>query len=501
MMTFASARGATGIARVGRVRLPHPRFIALAVTLALTAACSTGAGPTITTATPSSVTTVATTTTATIAPATTTTTTPLGAELPGTAGDLDALLARIDLLPAAQAAEAVDRLWGRLTGAGRIPFVDGDHVVFLYRGEAEGVDWRGDFSGWSGGLLGRRISQTDLWAADATLPGDARIEYRIVLDGGEWIVDPGNPDTQMGGYGPNSVLTMPGFVTTDFTTPDPGAPSGTLTEDIPFESGAMGYTIDVRVYIPAAAPGAAGYPVLYVTDGSDFWDPQMGAMTVVADNLIAAGRIEPVMAVFPDAWDPEHTVNRRESEFLERPADYARFLAEELIPWVDATYPTDPRRERRAIVGTSYGGVGAAFFSALQPEAFEGVVMFSPAVWALGSPESLDNPARAESLREMTALLEAEARACEAGECASRGQRTIITSGIPEWDVGDLSGLAATFEAIGLDYLVLQTREGHSWGAWSGLTDEVLEFLFPAAGWSSRSAHMRCQSRNCSRRR
>jgi len=447
---------------------------------ALTAACSAAAVPTNTAPVSTSI-PAATSVVTTTAAATTTTTVPLGAEIPPTAAGLDDLLAEIDLLPPSSAAEAVDRLWRGLTTAGRIPFADGGHVVFLYRGRGERVDWRGDFTEWSWGLLGRRISQTDLWAADASLPGDARIEYKIVLDGEEWIVDPGNPATQMGGLGPNSVLTMPGFVTTDFTTPDPAVPSGTLSEDISFESEAMGYAIDVRVYTPAGAPGEAGYPVLYITDGSDFWDPEMGATTVVLDNLIGAGRIEPVMAVFADAWDPAHTANRRETEFLGRPVDYARFVVEELMPWVDGAYPTDPRRERRAIVGTSYGGVWAAFVSTLYPEAFGNVVLFSPAFWVLANSGYSGDPDTA-SLREMAALLEAESRACEAGECRSRDQRLVFTAGIPEWDVGGLSGMAAMLEQAGVDYLYLHTQEGHSWGAWSGLTDEVFEFLFPAGG-------------------
>jgi enterochelin esterase-like enzyme len=78
----------------------------------------------------------------------------------------------------------------------------------------------------------------------------------------------------MGGYGPNSVLTMPGFTTTDFTEPDPDVPAGEFSDDITFASEAMGYAIDVRVYTPAGTADDAALPVLYITDGSDFWHPR-----------------------------------------------------------------------------------------------------------------------------------------------------------------------------------------------------------------------------------
>jgi enterochelin esterase family protein len=454
------------------------RIGAVAAAVVLTASCSSEASSPTSAAITTTTTMVPAATTTTVGAATTatTTTTPV-IGLPGTADELDRLLAEIGRLPDARAAAAVDELWTLLEG--RVPFVDDEHVVFLYRGEADRVEWTGEFTGWSWGLLGRRIGATDLWAADAVLSADARVEYKVVLDEETWILDPANPATQMGGFGPNSVLAMPGFATSDFGEIEPGVPMGTFTEDIAFESAAMGYTIDVRVYLPAGAGDGDRLPVLYVTDGSDFWDPEMGAMTVVLDNLIAAGRIEPVMAVFADAWDPERTENRREVEFLERPVDYARFFADELVPWVDATYPSDPVRARRAIVGTSYGGAFAAFASNLQPETFGNLVMFSPALWVLQAPEALGEPARIAAMREMGALLDESLAACGVEGCPMEGMRIAFTSGIAEWDVGDLSWLVDMFEATGFDHLYLESSEGHTWGQWSGLTDEVLEFLFP----------------------
>jgi enterochelin esterase family protein len=461
-------------------RLPAVAFAAATILLA---SCGSDAVSTTTTGLSTSTTAATATTSAASAPPATSTTVPEPTTtipeitLPGTADELDALLADIDHLAEPQARAAVDDLWGLLEG--RVPFADGEHVVFLYRGEASRVEWKGDFTGWSWGLLGRRIGQTDLWAADAVLPGDARIEYQVVVDTDEWILDPANSATQMGGFGPNSVLTMPGFATSDFGILDPVAPMGSFTDDIPFDSTVMGYTIDVRVYVPAGISEDDLIPVLYVTDGSDFWDPTMGAMTVVLDNLIAAGRIEPVMAVFADAWDPDHAENRREVEFLDRPVDYAAFLDAELVPWIDAAYPTEAAPERRAIVGTSYGGAFAAFAATLHPETFGNLVMFSPALWVLQAPEALGDPVRVAAMQQMGALLDESLAACSAGTCPVEGMRIAFTSGIPEWDVGDLSGLADTFEALGFDYLYEHAAEGHTWGQWSGLTDEILEFLFP----------------------
>jgi enterochelin esterase-like enzyme len=146
---------------------------------------------------------------------------------------------------------------------------------------------------------------------------------------------------------------------------------------------------------------------------------------------------------------------------------------------VDAAYPSDPVRARRAIVGTSYGGAFAAFAANLEPETFGNLVMFSPALWVLQAPEALGDPARIVAMQEMGALLDESLAACGAGACPVEGLRIAFTSGIPEWDVGDLSWLVDTFDVTGFDYLYLESPEGHSWGQWGGLSDEVFEFLFP----------------------
>ena len=82
------------------------------------------------------------------------------------------------------------------------------------------------------------------------IPRDSRTDYKIVLDGSQWMLDPANPHLQSDGTGDNNVLTMPDFKVTDFTERREGVPTGTLTDWIPFESKVMGTTVDTRVYPP-----------------------------------------------------------------------------------------------------------------------------------------------------------------------------------------------------------------------------------------------------------
>ncbi len=368
-------------------------------------------------------------------------------------------------------------LWDLLADAGRIPFVDADQVVFLYRGAGERVAWQGDFTGWEWGepWPGTQVHGSDLWYLVVPLPPDARVLYELLVDG-EPMLDPTNDTTQLS-PGPKSVVAMPGFTVSDETTRRDGVASGTLLDPVLIESEAMGYAIGYQVYLPNGYEGLADLPVLYVTDGSDFSHPDMGGMPAVLDNLIDAGRIPPALAVFVDAWSPGRGENRRELEFVERPADYARFLSTELVPVIDAAYRTSPLTDARILVGTSYGGLHATATAVLQPDVFGTFVMFSPPLHYIGDPGLFEDPIRAAAYEEVAALV-GEIQSCgpAAGqECPQ--VRVFLSSGLPELgDIGGLEQIAADFEEIGLELMFIEVAEGHGWGNWSGLMDEMLEF-------------------------
>lgn len=445
-------------------------------------ACSDSGSGTTPASQPEPAASVAETTVPTTAPPTSATSTTATIALPDTGrvpndlAELNAMLAAIATRPpGGEVEDAASLLYRTLADSGRIPFVESGNAVFFYYGEGSRIEVWGDFTSWDRGqpIAFDEVGDTWLWRASTTIPNDARSEYKLLVDG-HWILDPGNERTQMGGLGSNSEFTMPAFSVTDFSDPADG-PSGTVDAGV-ISSAAMGYDIAYQVYLPPAYAGLESLPVLYATDGTDFSNPEMGAMTVILDNLIGSGTVEPVMAVFMDAWDPEHTVNRRETEFLARPEDYAAFLTDELVPLVDAEYATDPRPESRVIVGTSLGAVGAVYFSLLPPETFGNLALYSPAFWAM-DPRNHADPMRVEAAMRMNELLAAGSQ-CLGDDCSTEGARIFMSAGIPEWDVGDVSPVYAAWEEAGFDYMVLSISDGHNWGHWAGVTDEMLEFFF-----------------------
>jgi enterochelin esterase family protein len=377
-----------------------------------------------------------------------------------------ASLAELDAaLAAVEAGASPDPLWMRVTAAHTMPLTFGLTAVFLHRTKAPKVEWRGDFNGWDStpDWLGKRVGQSDLWTQRRSFLEGARLDYKIVENGGDWLLDPLNPFQQLGGYGPNSELRMPGYVAPDHTRRGPEVPHGTLLRNELVPSKRLGYGVNLRVYQPARKEGdTAKLPVLFVTDGSDYYDSGMGSLVATLDNLIAQGRIPPLLAVFVDPWDPEHKENRREREYLggAKPREkagacpYCDFLALEVAPLIDSRYATDPTR--RGVLGVSLGGVAAALTGLRHPAVFPLLGLQSPSVWAL--------PALPQQI-----------------ERSKEGPRRVaLDVGLYEGEEMPAGGraLRAAYQQRKAAVLYREVPEGHSWGHWKNTVAEALSFLY-----------------------
>lgn len=348
----------------------------------------------------------------------------------------------------------LDAFWTMLQDAGQVPYAQDDQVAFMYRGAGAVVSWPGDFNGWNpsaSSWQGVQQGGTDLLLLEKTFPGDARLDYKIFVNG-IWILDPANPLQMWGGFGPNSELRMPQYVFPQETVRQTGVPQGNLTNNITSSSTSLGYDVNYRVYTPAGydAQNLGNLPVAYVTDGHEYSADHLGSMVVVLDNLIDAGLIQPMMAVFIDPRDPISGFNRRGDEYTGNPA-FADFVADELVAEVDASFRSLASPSGRTILGTSFGGVNSAYFGGTRWDVFENIAVQSPSNFT-----SIFNLYATQSLQDEVDIF--------------------ITAGT----IGDGSGgsnFASVLAAGGYDFSFVQTNEGHSWGNWRALLDDILTNL------------------------
>lgn len=139
---------------------------------------------------------------------------------------------------------------------------------------------------------------------------------------------------------------------------------------VPSTFEARGY--DLRVFLP---PGydentLQRFPVLYMQDGQNLFFPaqapqgkhwRVGETLKLLDSMCLIRQVI-VIGVYPRERTKEYTRPGYEG--------YARFLAEELKPWVDAHYRTLPGARHAAVMGSSLGGVVSLFAGWSHPEAF-----------------------------------------------------------------------------------------------------------------------------------
>lgn len=155
---------------------------------------------------------------------------------------------------------------------------------------------------------------------------------------------------------------------------------------------------DVQIYLP---PGydrerSRRYPVLYLHDGQNVFDAEHAGMEwqvdEQAEELIQAGRIEPVIVVAAastearrDEYTPTHVhwkePDGKDNEGGGKADLYGRFLIEELKPFIDRTYRTRRDAASTALGGASFGGLDSLYQGLKHPQVFGGILAVSPSVW------------------------------------------------------------------------------------------------------------------------
>jgi predicted alpha/beta superfamily hydrolase len=162
-----------------------------------------------------------------------------------------------------------------------------------------------------------------------------------------------------------------------------------------FESKILGNRRDLTVYLPLGYDDPRNaerrYPVLYMQDGQNLFDPERSfipgqhwRLLEAADEAIASRKAEPMIIVGIDNTGAErideYTPTRDELRGAGgRAADYARFILDEVKPEIDERFRSNAART--AIGGSSLGGLFTLFLMLHRPDVFSRAAVMSPSVW------------------------------------------------------------------------------------------------------------------------
>ncbi|MBC7928317.1 MAG: alpha/beta hydrolase [Bryobacteraceae bacterium] len=150
---------------------------------------------------------------------------------------------------------------------------------------------------------------------------------------------------------------------------------------------------DLVIYLPPGYDAVGGrYPVMYLQDGQNLFDPATAyggndwRADVTADYMIREGRIPPVIlagiyntgAKRISEYTPTRDKRRRKGGKADR---YAQMLAREIKPFIDREFRTLKAASHTAVCGSSLGGLVSLETSLLYPRVFGNAAVISPSVW------------------------------------------------------------------------------------------------------------------------
>jgi predicted alpha/beta superfamily hydrolase len=248
------------------------------------------------------------------------------------------------------------------------------------------------------------------------------------------------------------------------------------------ESRSLQTTRRVTVLLPRRRHGATAtaFPVLYLNDGQNLFDPAraFGGVTwnvqETVNRLVRLRLIPPLVVVGID-----HGESHRHREYLpvedeRNPSSrgpvgrkYAGFVTRELMPFIERSYPVAQGPANTGFGGSSYGAVAALYTSLVTPGTFGRLLLESPSLY-VGNRHVLR---KARSATRWPARIYLGVGTAE----TSRADWNTET-------VGNVRRLEAILRGSGFGprRLKVAVEEGasHSEAAWARRLPEALMFLF-----------------------
>jgi outer membrane protein assembly factor BamB/enterochelin esterase-like enzyme len=338
------------------------------------------------------------------------------------------------------------------------PIVEDGWIHFVFRGDAEDVAITGSMTEFQVEEPLSKIDGTDLFYRSYQASPASRWEYRYNVDFENRQPDPLNPRRVPGREGDLSEVTTAGFKRSEWDKPYAGDARGRI-ETMKVESKVFGNERDVAVYLPAGYDkGTERYPLVVVVDGQDWRD--YGYLPNVLDHVTNGSAAKMIVALVGDpAGAPQQGPP-------EPAADYARMLAEEVVPRIDAKYRTLAKADSRAVLGAGTGAATATMAAVKYPAVFGKAAGTSAFLGVIGN--------------DLTTAIDGY-------EATGPKPEFVITWSTNElrrtdWNADlarDTKKLAEQLEAAGFKVTKREAADSSGWGGWPVRAGEMLVTLFP----------------------
>lgn len=349
-------------------------------------------------------------------------------------------------------------------GAVISPEVNEDHTV-TFRVNAPKATEVTVYGDWTSekGILKLEKNSEGIWEkTTATLPSEM-YTYRVIIDGIAGL-DPSNPFTRRDVGNVFSIFYVPDGAADYYLVQD--VPHGNVTQTW-YSSKGLGSDRRLSVYTPPCyEKGRKRYPVLYLLHGSggdeNAW-LELGHAARIFDNLIAQGKIEPMIVVMPNGNSSKQAAPGETYENLSyRPAMTNQLKGykdgryeenfDEIVNFIDSRYRTVAKKDKRAVAGLSMGGFHTMFISANHPELFDYIGLFSAGLNM--STVNFDTPAYSNMKGKLS-------------ELDKTGYKLYwIACGTDDFLYQNNLDFMKTLDEIGFEYTYHESDRGHIWANW-----------------------------------
>lgn len=363
--------------------------------------------------------------------------------------------------------------------------LDTDPSSLLYvAGKLPGADWRAD-------AIALKHQDSGEWRGSVTAPKGFVLEYKIT--GGSWeTVEKGEQGEEVDNRSVTcdesklekvTVLKWRNPPTSQPSTKPAEPRASTATGDIRsigIHSEILKNDRKISVWCPPGYESSQErYAVLYMHDGQNVFDDATSfagewRADETAAELIAAKKILPIILVGVENMGVSRAYEYTPTRDTER-ADgggaelYARFLLEEVKPYIDSHFRTLPSREHTGVCGSSLGGLVSLFICDRSPEAVGLCGALSPSLWWDSRSLMMKIAQKPLALTRCKVWID---------------MGTDEGSGVePAANVANAKEIAAIFTRAGMKsganyQLKIAQGAGHNEAAWASRFGEVLVFLF-----------------------
>ncbi len=250
---------------------------------------------------------------------------------------------------------------------------DGRVQLQIYAPKAADVTVSGDFPG---GFSSQKLIKepSGVWSLVLSSLSPNVYTYDFVVDGVKTF-DPKNPKFKETQNGVSNLFELAGKETDYMAIRN--VPHGRV-ESVWYPSSSLGFTRRMHVYTP---PGYAALkeklPVLYLLHGGGDNDASWttaGRANFILDNLLAEGKIKPMVVVMPAGHVPGTALAMGAGPAQD---PFAKDLVTDIITYVEKNYSVSAKREHRALAGLSMGGIQTMNIALWNPELFSYVLPLS----------------------------------------------------------------------------------------------------------------------------